>query len=108
MDKEEILRRSREEGSDEWEEHLHSKVSGAQNSWGMVLSMLVLIAVDSFGFIEHWVVSLVFLVVMLPSLFYSFYGYRRSKRKEYLAAVVVSLIGIVLFSSNLYSTWTGG
>lgn len=108
MDKEEILRRSREEGKDEWEEQLHDKAERAQNNWGMVLAMLVLIAVDGFGFIEHWVVSLVFLVVMLPSLFYSLYGFRRSRQKEYLAAVVVSLIGIVLFSSNIYSAWIGG
>lgn len=108
MDKEEILRKSREEGNDEWEEQLHNKVDRAQNSWGVLLAMLTLIVLRSFGFIEHWVTSLVFLVMIVPSLIYGIYGYRRSKQTEYLATIVVGLIGLALFSSNLYSAWMGG
>ena len=108
MDKEEILRKSREEGNDEGEEQLHNKVHRAQNSWGVLLAMLTLIVLRSFGFIEHWVTSLVFLVMIVPSLIYGIYGYRRSKQTEYLATIVVGLIGLVLFSSNLYSAWMGG
>ena len=75
---------------------------------GVFLAMLTLIVLRSFGFIEHWVTSLVFLVMIVPSLIYGIYGYRRSKQMEYLATIVVGLIGLVLFSSNLYSAWMGG
>lgn len=75
---------------------------------GVFLAMLTLIVLRSFGFIEHWVTSLVFLVMIVPSLIYGIYGYRRSKQTEYLATIVVGFIGLVLFSSNLYSAWMGG
>lgn len=108
MDKEEILRRSREEGSDEWEEQLRVKVNLAHNNWWMLLAMVALIALEGFGFIEHWITSVIFLVGMFPGLFYGIYGYRKSKKNEYLATIVICIIGIVLFSSNIYSAWIGG
>ena len=37
MDREEILRRSREEGKDEWEEQLQEKIHAKENRWAVPL-----------------------------------------------------------------------
>ena len=47
MDREEILRRSREEGKDEWEEQVQEKIHAKENRWAIPL---MLIAVNLFAF----------------------------------------------------------
>lgn len=102
MDREEILRRSREEGRDEWEEQMKTRVEFQERRWATWAIMIGVLLLSAFDLAEGWLTSAILLVMLVPAIGWRLYGYVRTRKGEYLAAVVIGIVALVMVMANLF------
>lgn len=103
MDKEEILRRSREENNDEMEVQRRERGMAKVNRWTIVLFYIVIAVLTYYGFISRWIYFAFLLVACIPALVWYFYSYWKTRDSGELASLIVLAISI-LVSGHL--VWT--
>ena len=104
MDREEILRRSREEGKDEWEEQLQEKIHAKENRWAVPLMLIAVNLFAIFGFTENWVPYELLIAMCIPTIVYQIYGYVKVRKVEHIFTAVVGVVAVIFCSCQIY-TW---
>ncbi len=104
MDREEILRRSREEGKDEWEEQVQEKIHAKENRWAIPLMLIAVNLFAFFGFTENWVPYALLIAMVIPTVGYQIYGYWKVKKGGYILTATVGVVAIIFCSCQIY-TW---
>lgn len=107
MDKEEILRRSREEGKDEWEEQVNKDITIREKRWVTPLVVLASILFASHGFTENWVPYALMILLCVPTVVYQIYGYVKTKKAEHLVVAGLVIFAIILLADEVYNCING-
>lgn len=102
MDKEEILRRSREEGQDEWEEKVNDTLTRRENTWISPLIIVASIFFAGHGYAESWVPYALIGLICIPSVIFKIYGYVKVRKTQYLVIAGLGIFAILLSLNSIY------
>ena len=103
MNREEILRRSREEDNDEMEVQRRERGLAKVNRWTIILFYIVIALLTNYGFIPKWAYFAFMLAACIPATVWYFYSYWKTRDGGDLVSAVVLAV-CILGSGHLL--WT--
>lgn len=102
MDKEEILRRSREEEHDEMEVQRRERGLAKVNRWTVLLFYLVIAILTNYSILEKWVYFAFMIVACIPATIWFFYSYWKTRDGGDMVSAVVMVVCMLMCGHLLW------